>query len=115
MANKEEKLHLITPEDQLYFRIMEDLNKPRGDGLLVGLTTRLHDDQITQLKPLYDDDNEINSMFISCGRKWGKTELVGYILWRHALLNPGSACYYIGPEANHARKILWIIEGFKDS
>jgi len=86
---------------------MEDLNKARGDGLLVGLKTRLHDDQIEQLKPLYDDENEINSMFISCGRKWGKTELVGYILWRHALLNPGSACYYIGPEANHARKILW--------
>lgn len=106
MSN-EENLHLISPEDQLYLQILEDLNKARGDGLKVGLKTRLHDDQIEQLKPLYDESNAINSIFLSCGRKWGKTELVGYILWRHALLNPGSACYYVGPEAVHARKILW--------
>jgi hypothetical protein len=103
----EDKLHLVSPEEQLYLQIIEDLNKPRGDGLLVNLPTRLHPDQIDQLKPLYDESNNINSMFLSCARKWGKTELVGYILWRHALLNPGSACYYVGPEAVHARKILW--------
>lgn len=103
----EDKLHLLTPDDHLYLQIMEDLNQPFGDGIKVGLTGRLHDDQIAQLRPLYDESNAINSMFISCGRKWGKTELVGYILWRHALLNPGSACYYVGPEAVHARKILW--------
>ena len=103
----DEKLHLLTPDEQLYFQIMEDLNAPFGDGIKVGLEGRLHDDQIDQLKPLYSEDNEINSIFISCGRKWGKTELVGYVLWRHALLNPGSACYYVGPEATHARKILW--------
>jgi hypothetical protein len=104
---KEDRLHLLSPEDHLYLQMMEDLNKPFGDGIKVGLTGRLHEDQIEQLKPLYDESNSINSMFISCGRKWGKTELVGYILWRHALLNPGSACYYVGPEATHARKILW--------
>jgi hypothetical protein len=107
MQNSDENLVLVTPEEQLYLQMLEDLNAPFGDGLLVGLKSRLHDDQIKQLKPLYDESNEINSMFISCGRKWGKTELVGYILWRHALLNPGSACYYVGPEAVHARKILW--------
>jgi len=104
---KEEKLHLLSPEEHLYLQIMEDLNRPFGDGIKVGLEGRLHQDQINQLKPLYDISNSINSMFISCGRKWGKTELVAYILWRHALLNPGSACYYVGPEAAHARKILW--------
>jgi len=103
----DDKLHLLTPDEHLYLKIMEDLNAPFGDGLKVGLKSRLHDDQIKQLKPLYDPTNEINSIFISCGRKWGKTELVAYVLWRHALLNPGSACYYIGPEANHARKIVW--------
>lgn len=107
MGNKEDKLHLLSVDDQIYLQIIEDLNKARGDGIKVGLTTRLHEDQINQLKPLYDESNTINSMFISCGRKWGKTELVGYILWRHALLNPGSACYYVGPEAIHARKIIW--------
>ena len=103
----DEKLHLLSQEDHLYLQILEDLNKPRGDGLKVGLETRLHADQIKQLEALYDEDNAINSIFLSCGRKWGKTEEVGYILWRHALLNPGSACYYVGPEATHARKILW--------
>ena len=87
----EDKLHILDGNEQLYLQIQEDLNKVRGDGKLVGLDTRLHPDQIKQLAPLYLEDNEINSMFISCGRKWGKTELVGYILWRHALLNPGSA------------------------
>ena len=96
---------LLSKGDQLALQIIEDLNKPRGDGLLVNLQTRLHPDQIEQLKPLYIDG--IKSLFLSCGRKWGKSELVGYILWRHALENPGSACYYIGPEAAHARKIMW--------
>lgn len=30
-----------------------------------------------------------------------------YMLWRHALLNPGSACYYITPEMAHGRKLVW--------
>lgn len=68
----EDKLHLLDKEQHLYLQIMEDLNKPFGDGTKVGLKGRLHPDQIEQLKPLYDDSNEINSMFISCGRKWGK-------------------------------------------
>lgn len=101
-----DKLHLLSPDQHLYLQIMEDLNKPRGDGLKVNLETRLHSDQITQLKPLYADNN-INSLFLSCGRKWGKTELVGYILWRHALLNPGSACYYVSTQNVHVREIIW--------
>lgn len=30
-----------------------------------------------------------------------------YMLWRHALMNPGSACYYITPEMAHGRKLVW--------
>ena len=104
---KNDDLHLISREEQLYLQILEDLNKPRGDGLKVDLKTRLHNDQIEQLKPLYDEGNEINSMFLACGRKYGKTELMAYALWRHALLNPNSSCYYVAPENNHAREILW--------
>ena len=103
----EDKLHLLSEEEHLYLQIIQDLNKPFGDGTKVGLKGRLHEDQIKQLAPLYDTTNTVNSLFLSCGRKYGKTELVGYVLWRHALLNPGSACYYVGPEATHARKILW--------
>ena len=95
----------LDPESHLYLQIMEDLNKPQGDGLKVGLKSRLHPDQIEQLKPMYVDGKK--DLFLSCGRKWGKTELIAYVLWRHALLNPGSACYYVGPEAAHAKKIVW--------
>lgn len=102
---------LVSPEEQLYLQIMEDLNTPRGDGLKAGLKTRLHQDQIDVLAPLYNSD--IKSHFFANGRKWGKTELMGYVLWRHALLNPGSACYYVGPEAAHARKIVWDLNRFQ--
>jgi hypothetical protein len=96
---------LLTKEDQRYLQIIKDLNQPIGDGLKVGLKSRLHPDQIEQLKPLYKEGKK--DLFLSCGRKWGKTELIGYVLWKHALENPGSACYYVGPEAAHARKIIW--------
>jgi len=111
MQNKEDKSIVITPEEQLYFQIMEDLNAPRGDGLRAGFETRLHPTQIAALKPLYNEG--LSNHFFSCGRKWGKSELMGYVLWRHALLNPGSACYYIGPEAAHARKIMWDLQRFQ--
>lgn len=96
---------ILSKEEQLYLQQLEDLNKPRGDGLKVGLKTRLHADQIKQLSPMYNQG--INDIFLSCGRKWGKTELVGYILWKHALENPGSACYYVAPENTHARELMW--------
>lgn len=96
---------ILTPEEQQYIQIIEDLNKPRGDGLAAGLTTRLHADQIEVLKPLYS--GEVNSIFLACGRKYGKTELACYILWRQALLVPNSNCYYICTQNIHAREILW--------
>lgn len=96
---------VLSKEDQYALQILEDLNKPRGDGLKVNLKTRLHPDQIKQLRDFYS--GKINDVFLSCGRKWGKSELIGYVLWRHALLNPGSACYYVCPENSHAREIMW--------
>lgn len=96
---------IVSPEEQLYLQIMEDLNKPRGDGLKVGLDSRLHPDQIEQMKSLYIDGKK--DVFLSCGRKWGKTELMGYVLYRQALLVPGSACYYVAPENSHARELMW--------
>lgn len=51
--------------------------------------------------------HECKLIFCQCGRKWGKTELIAYSLWRFALLYPGSACYYICPEQKQAREIIW--------
>jgi len=96
---------VLNRNEQLWLQIKEDLNKPQGDGIKVGLTSRLHDDQIEQLKQLYLHDKK--DIFLSCGRKWGKTELMCYVLWKHALENPGSACYYVAPEGAHARELIW--------
>lgn len=96
---------IINPKEQEYLEIMQDLNLPNLRGSKSGLVTRLHEKQIECLKSLYVDKK--NLLFLACGRKFGKSEIACYVLWRHALLNPGSACYYIGPESTHARKILW--------
>ena len=70
-----------------------------------GLKFRLHDDQLKQLRPMYKKG--VKNTFLSCGRKYGKTELGAYVLWKQALENPGSECFYITPEAVGGRKILW--------
>ena len=96
---------IVSPEEQLYLQIIEDINKPTLRGKEAGLTTRLHAAQIEIASSLLKDKKD--TLFIQCGRKMGKTELVCYLLWRHALLNPGSACYYVAPEASHGRKLIW--------
>lgn len=47
------------------------------------------------------------SIFVQCGRKWGKTEFALYVMWRWARLNPGSRIYYIAPYLKQAREIVW--------
>lgn len=96
---------ILNREEQAALLILEDLNRPRGDGIKAGLKTRLHVGQIEALKRIYQDN--ISLLMQPCGRKFGKTEEAAYFLWKHALENPGSACYYIAPEASHGRKIVW--------
>lgn len=64
-----------------------------------------HTGQIRVGKALFYD--RLKSIFIQCGRKWGKTELILYILWRWAQLFPGSRCYYVAPLLNQAKEIVW--------
>jgi len=47
------------------------------------------------------------SVFLQCGRKWGKTEIAIDLLWHFAYWFPGVPCYYIGPYAKQAKEILW--------
>lgn len=85
----------LKPSDALYLQIMEDLHKhwtPHSGQVKVGM-------------PLIKGD--VNTVFIQCGRKWGKTDFAVYMLWRHALLHPGSTCYYITPELSHGRELVW--------
>ena len=96
----------LSKKEHLTLQILEDLNKPRGKGIEFGLDSRLHKDQIEVLKPIYKE-NRVKNLFLACGRKYGKTETAAYVLWRQALLVPGSECFYVTPEANHGRKIVW--------
>lgn len=89
-------------------KIMAELNAPRPEGLKVGLKSALHQGQINALKPLFTDE-EVGTLLIACGRKFGKTEMAVYLLWRQALLYPGSACYYVAPSREQAKKLLWDV------
>lgn len=96
---------VLSREDQYNLQVIEDLNKPRGEGIAFGLKYRLHDDQIEVLKSIYE--RGMKNIFLACGRKYGKTELAAYVLWHQALTVPGSCCFYITPEAVGGRKIIW--------
>lgn len=64
-----------------------------------------HDDQWNIIESVFLE--QIKSIFIRCGRKWGKTETALYILWRIAQQFPNSPCYYFTPMQNQSRAILW--------
>lgn len=64
-----------------------------------------HSGQIKVGRALFNDD--IRKIFVGCGRKWGKTEIIMYILYRWASMFPGSVCYYFAPFRKQARKIIW--------
>lgn len=62
---------ILSPAEQQYLMIMEDLNKPRGDGIGVGLKTRLHAGQITALSEIYIKGKSL--LFQPTARKFGKS------------------------------------------
>lgn len=64
-----------------------------------------HDAQIQIGKALIAD--RCKDVFAQCGRNFGKTELVAYLLWRWAWTFPGSENYYFSPYMKQSREILW--------
>jgi hypothetical protein len=46
-------------------------------------------------------------IFLECARKWGKGEILAYIIWRWCLTHHNHSCYYMAPFAKQAREILW--------
>ena len=64
-----------------------------------------HPAQITVGRALiYDGCKNIMAV---CGRNFGKSELMGYLLWRWAWTYPGSENYYFAPFMKQAREIMW--------
>lgn len=64
-----------------------------------------HDGQWPILDAVFIE--QIKSIFIRCGRKWGKTEIALYLLWRIAKEHPNSPCYFFAPEQKQARNLIW--------
>lgn len=49
----------------------------------------------------------MKTVFGECGRKFGKTDAMGYCLYRYAMSHPNSACYYIAPYQKQAKELIW--------
>lgn len=96
---------VLTKEEQYQLELIQDLFSPTGDGIKVGLTNRLHEGQIEALRPIYEED--VSTLMLPCGRKFGKTDAASFVLWKQALMVPGSACYFIAPEGSHGRELIW--------
>ena len=64
-----------------------------------------HPAQVAIGKALLHDRKR--DVFAQCGRNFGKTELVAYLLWRWAWTFPGSENYYFSPYMKQSREILW--------
>jgi hypothetical protein len=79
----------------LYAEIIEGLHKNWDP----------HDAQVAIGQALLKDRYQY--IFAKCGRNFGKTDLVSYLLWRWAMSNPGSENYYFAPFYKQAKEIIW--------
>lgn len=96
---------LITPQDAHYARVVQSLHSGWYP----------HDSQIPVIQAIFRDG--IRIVFIRAGRKFGKTELCTYILWRFGLCKSHAQMYYIGPIYKQVKEIVWAnkrIQGFSD-
>jgi hypothetical protein len=63
-----------------------------------------HKAQLNVLRSIFKSRKSM--LFLESGRKFGKSEVTSYFLWRKALTEPGGY-YYLAPEQKQAREILW--------
>jgi hypothetical protein len=71
----------------------------------LNLVFKPHVGQIPIGKALFGDDKKL--IVIECGRKFGKTDLLCYALYRWAMTNPNSYSYYIAPWAKQIQDLVW--------
>jgi len=56
----------------------------------------------------------IEIIFVQCGRKWGKTEMAIYMLYRHSIEVKDPAAYYFSPFQKQSKEILWANKRLQD-
>jgi hypothetical protein len=64
-----------------------------------------HVGQVPIGRAIFGDNKKL--IVNECGRKFGKTDIICYTLYRWALTNPGTFSYYIAPWAKQIQDILW--------
>jgi hypothetical protein len=64
-----------------------------------------HPGQIGVGQALFYKDKK--RVFVRCGRKFGKTEVLCYVLYRWAGTIPNGQFYYVAPFYNQAAEIIW--------
>lgn len=64
-----------------------------------------HKGQLPIGKALFIDGKK--EVILECGRKFGKTELLIYCLYRWALTNPNSVNYYFAPLKDQVSELVW--------
>lgn len=64
-----------------------------------------HEGQVEVGRSLFYDKK--TRIFVRCGRKFGKTQLELYILYRWAMSIPNGQFYYIAPFYNQASELIW--------
>lgn len=75
--------------------------------VLADLTTVFtpHAGQLPIGKAIFHDEKK--RIFVQCGRKFGKTEITLYCLYRWAMLYPNSYCYYFAPFQDQLKDLIW--------
>jgi len=64
-----------------------------------------HTSQKSVISKIFNEGKK--RIFLQCGRKWGKSEILLYIIWRFAACNPKANIYYFAPYAKQAKEIIW--------
>ena len=86
----------ISTEKILYHtQVLEDLHS----------VFKPHIGQVPVGKALFYDNKK--RLLVQCGRKYGKTEITLYCLYRWALLYPNSYCYYFCPFQDMIKDLIW--------
>ena len=70
-------------------------------------TKPLYDYQIDILRDFFSREQTFRIVMLNCGRKFSKTFISTYFLWRHAIQTPNGTFYYVAPTATQGEEILW--------
>jgi hypothetical protein len=68
-----------------------------------------HDGQKEVLKAVFTGVDGIlkKLIYVSCGRKWGKTEFGVFLCWLYAITRKNAEIYYLAESDEHARELVW--------